>query len=247
MPVDYPKSRTARLLTLLAVTTTLVVPATPAFAAQGSVPSEVSGYAGDPDGLIARLDDLFGETAANHGIDFRGSAQPGPITRVWSFTAGFLGGADQDSPVQMANLWTVPILVGAGPVGLATIWIDPGNGAPDVADFVASRSVASMLSDVPEDAQLVYDKPRGAWFALRGRDLVVLVPGASGVTGSTTLAQYQALIGQAPPAPVADASGLIGGGVLIGAAAIGLALMQVIPRLRRRRDEPEAVQRPVER
>ena len=54
------------------------------------MPSEVSRYATDPDGLIARLDDLFGVTVSGQGLEFDDTTEAGAINRAWVFTAGVL-------------------------------------------------------------------------------------------------------------------------------------------------------------
>lgn len=234
MPVDHPESRVARMLALLAVTACLLAPAAPALAAEGSVPSEVTRYATEPDGLLARLDDLFGVTTSGQGIDFGEAAEAGVITRAWVFTAGYRSGDDPETAVELTNLWTVPILVDDMPLGLATVWINPGTDAPDLADFVVSRGIAQALSDVPENARLVRDEPRGAWFALVAGKLVALVPGSSGVVGSTTLADYQVIASRDTPRSTPDMSGLIGGGILISVSVLAIVAVLLIPRLVRR-------------
>lgn len=235
MPLDPPKSNAARLLAALAIATVAALgPAVPALAAQGSVPAEVTRYIDDPAGLVARLDDLFGVAASGQGIEFGDTTKAGPVTRAWVFTAGYLNGDDPDTAVELANLWTVPILIDDVPVGLATVWINPATDAPDLADFVVSASDADALSAVPEEAQLVRDEGRGAWFGLVAGKLVPLIAGTSGVVGSTSLGDYQSIASSAPSPLPQDMSGLIGGGILIGATALAIAGLLVIPQLVRK-------------
>jgi hypothetical protein len=237
-----PTSRAARILAALAIVAVAVIgPAVPALAAQGSVPSEVSRYATDPDGLLARLDDLFGVTTSGQGVEFGDTTEAGVITRAWVFTAGYLSGDDPETAVELANLWSAPILIDGKPVGLATIWINPATDAPDLADFVLGTTEATSLSEVPDDAQLVWDEGRGAWFGLVAGKLVALVPGTSGVVGSTTLVDYQAIASGAPAPIPQDLSGLVGGGILIGASALAILVVLVIPLLRRRGLQDAAV------
>jgi hypothetical protein len=235
VPLDNPKSNVARVLAVLGVAAAAAVgPALPALAAQGSVPSEVTRYVDDPAGLVARLDDLFGVTSSGQGIEFGDTTEPGPVTRAWVFTAGYLNGDDPETAVELANLWTVPILIDEDPIGLATVWINPATDAPDLADFVVGATEADALSQVPDDAQLVRDEGRAAWFSLIAGKLVPLIGGTSGVVGSTTLADYQAIASSAPSAAPQDLSGLIGGGILLGATVLAIAGLLAIPALVRR-------------
>ena len=230
MQLDDPKSRTIRILAALAITlAATVAPALPALAAQGSVPSEVTRYATDPDGLVARLDDLFGVTVSGQGVEFDDTTEAGTITRAWVFTAGYLRGDDPETAVELANLWTAPIIVAEKPVGLATIWINPTTDAPDLADFVLGTTEANALSAVPDDAQLVRDEARDAWFSLIAGKLVALVPGDSGVVGSTTLGDYQPTASSAAPFPAPDFSGLTGGATLIGVSVLAILVVLLVP------------------
>ncbi len=236
MQLDDPKSQGARILAAVAIAAAAtLLPALPAFASQGSVPSEVTRYATDPEGLIARLDDLFGVTVSGRGVEFDDTTETGAINRAWVFTEAYLRGDDPETAVELANLWTAPILIAEKPVGLATIWINPTTDAPDLADFVLSASVAAALSEVPDDAQLVWDEGRGAWFSLIAGKLIALVPGTSGVIGSTTLGDYQGVASGAPPLIPRDMSGLVGGAILIGATVLTILVVLLVPLLRRRR------------
>ncbi len=162
-----------------------------AAASQGSVPADVVAYAEDPDGLLARLDDLFGVDAGGDGIEFDETAAVGQLNRVFVFTPAFLAGEPTETPVERANEWTAPIELREEPLGLATIWINQSTVDPELADFVGDPEVAIALADVPADAYLVRDSPHDAWFTLVGEDLTPLVPGSTGLDDPTTLAAYQ--------------------------------------------------------
>lgn len=174
---------------LLAGAATALAPA--ASASDGSVPPEVAAYATDPDGLVARLADLFGPTADGRGIDFDETTTVGQLNRAFVFTDAFLAGESTQTPIELVNEWTAPISLAEQPVGLAVIWINQTTIDPELADFTADAAVATALADVPADAALVHDADRQAWFALTGSELVALVPGSSGVAESTTLGRYQ--------------------------------------------------------
>ncbi|HWR85329.1 MAG TPA: hypothetical protein VN200_04980, partial [Rhodoglobus sp.] len=142
--------------------------AAPAAASLGSVPAQITAYVGDPAGLRAGLDEYFGTDADGDGIAFDDTTKAGQLNRVWVFTAGFAAGDDSVPVVELTNEWTAPVTVAEQPVGLATIWIDPATESPDLADFGADPALAERLSAVPDDAALVRDAERGAWFALAG-------------------------------------------------------------------------------
>ena len=245
---DNPKSSpVTRLLsaTALAVCAILGVvapaaasmPSSAAPASLGSVPSEVARFAAEPDGLLARLDDLFGVTTSGQGIEFDDTTKVGQLNRAWIFTEAWLGGGAADDPVELTNLWTAPITIADKPVGLATIWINTTTDAPDLADFDRSASSATALADVPAEAQLVRDEPRAAWFTLVEGQLTPLIAGDSGVDAATDLSAYQRTItGTEPPAApdprIVD--GLLGAGLVAGAAVLVVLVVLLLPMLRRR-------------
>ena len=244
---DTPKSwPVPRLLsaTALAVCATLGVvapaaasmPSSVARGSMGSVPSEVARFAAEPDGLLAQLDDLFGVTASGEGIEFDDTTKVGQLNRAWIFTEAWLGGGAADDPVELTNLWTAPITIADKAVGLATIWINTTTDAPDLADFDRSASSATALADVPAEAQLVRDEPRAAWFTLIEGQLTPLVAGDSGVDAATDLAAYQRTItgAEPPPAPNSDRDGLLGAGLVAGAAVLVVLVVLLLPMLRRR-------------
>ena len=212
------------------------MPSSVAHASQGSVPSEVARFATDPDGLLSRLDDLFGVTTSGQGIEFDDTTKVGQLNRAWIFTEAWLDGGAADDPVELTNLWTAPITIADKPVGLATIWINTTTDAPDLADFDRSASSATALADVPAEAQLVRDEPRAAWFTLVEGQLTPLVAGDSGVDAATDLTAYQRTITgtEPPPAPPANRDGLLGAGLVAGAAVLVVLVVLLLPMLRRR-------------
>lgn len=215
----------------------------------GSVPSEVQRYASEPGGLLTRLADLFGPSAAGGGIEFGEDSKAGEVVRAWVFTDAFLGpaatgwvragtepaaSAPTESPsspadadpgadaVQLANLWAVPVLTGDEPVGLATIWINTATAAPDLAEFVPDADAAAALTGLPADARLVRDAAADAWFSMLAGKLIALIPGQSGVVGSIALSDYRAAPVAAPDPQPVDLSGLIGGLAVIAVAALAV-------------------------
>ena len=220
-------------------------PPSPMPASLGSVPSEISRYASDPDGLLARLDDLFGVTTSGQGIEFGDTTTVGPLNRAWVFTEAWLGGGAGDDPVELANLWTAPILIAEKPVGLATIWVNPATEAPDLADFERSASSAAALVDVPAESHLVRDEPRAAWFTLAEGQLTPLVPGDSGVDAPTSLAAYQRFVTSDEPVPATgpNLDGMLAAGLVAGAAVLAVLVVLLLPMLRRRAGDadPDAV------
>jgi hypothetical protein len=242
---DNPKSTMTRLIGVAALAVCAVLgvvapaaasmPSSTAPASQGSVPSEISRYAADPEGLLARLDDLFGVTTSGQGIDFDDTTKVGQLNRAWVFTQSWLQGGAADDPVELVNLWTAPITIADKPVGLATIWINTTTDAPDLADFDRSASSAAALMDVPAEAQLVRDEPREAWFTLVEGQLTPLIAGTSGVDAATPLTTYQRTITgtEPPPAPASDLDGLLGAGIVAGAAVLVVLVVLLLPILRR--------------
>lgn len=208
----------------------------PAAASQGSVPAVVSAYAADPTGLLARLDDLAGVGANGKGIQFDDTTAVGQVNRVFTFTAEWLTGKHTDVPVERQNLWTAPVTIADKPIGLAIIWINPASDEPELADFLQDVELTSALADVPADAYLVRDEPRGAWFTLLPPTLTPVYPGDSGVDDPTSLGRYQGLIG-ASPAPVVSADPNLGSVlsvVTISVVALLIVGAVLLPVIRRR-------------
>jgi hypothetical protein len=218
----------------------LLVAAPSAIASEGSVPSEVTRYATAPDGLVAQLDDLFGVGGDGKGIDFDDTTKVGQLNRVFVFTAAFAAGEATDTPVELSNEWTAPITIADKPVALSTIWINPDSVMPELADFYQDPDLAAALADVPADAYLVRDVPRGAWFTLLGDTLTPVLAGESGVEGETSLDDYQPTVagGVADPGSPAN-TGAILSVAIIAAAAIAVIIVLLIPLLRGRPGDPK--------
>lgn len=227
-----------------------------ASASQGSVPLEVAEFAAAPDGLVASLEDFFGPGANGKGIDFDDSTEIGPVSRVFTFSAAWLAGGTTKASVDLANRWTAPVSVGGSGVGVAIIWINPATVRPQLADFVPDPGFARALAELADDAWLIDDEARGAWFGLGPLTLTPLVTGTSGVTSDTRLTTYQAMLTMAGDPPVEDEQPPLGS-VLSAGTIVAVALVVILALLvpvawRRRRaaaaeptaaaepDEPEA-------
>lgn len=211
---------------------------TPASASEGSVPAEVTAYANAPDGLVSRLDDLFGGSG---GIEFDDTTKVGQINRVHTFTEDFIAGLDTETPVELANEWTAPVTIADEPVGLATIWINPASVEPELADFVVDVDFTTLLSDVPAEAYLVRDSERAAWFTLDDGNLTALVSGTSGITGPTPVGVYQDLMinrsSQAPAEPSGPDAAAFAPALLIALAVLVVVAFLLVPQVvARRRD-----------
>lgn len=220
----------------------LLFAAPAASASQGSIPAEVTGYATDADGLLARLDDLFGVGSGGKGIEFGDTTKVGQLNRIFVFTDGFLADEKTDTPVERANEWTAPITIDEKPIGLATIWINPATVEPELADFVQDAGSAAALADVPAEAYLVHDEPRGAWFTLVEDTLTPVLAGSSGLTAPISLAAYQSLLSDAAgdPNPAGETAntGTILSIMIILAAALAVIIVLAIPTIRGRRSRP---------
>ncbi|MBW4031580.1 MAG: hypothetical protein HIU88_02820 [Acidobacteria bacterium] len=166
-----------------------VFSAATASASLGSVPSEVSAYVAN--GMVARLNDIYGKNAAGEGIDFTASTEAGPISRVYEWTAVRLKDQATDHPVQLTNNWVVPITIGGKAVGLATIWINPQTAAPELASFDPTPALATAMAAVPATAALVRDNATHAWLALDGGTVTPLVAGSSGLTTPAPVASLK--------------------------------------------------------
>ena len=231
-----------RIPAALIVTAVLVAApaAAPALASEGSVPVEVAAFVAAPDGLISGLEDFFGIGANGKGFDFDETTTFGAVDRVFSFSPDWLAGEKSDSPVSLANEWTVPVSIAEKPVGLAVIWIDPGTVEPELADFVPDARLAASLTDVPEGTWVVHDEPRAAWLLLTPPALVPVEGGTSGFSGETTLTVYQNVLGMGTPAPEPGPSfaSALSIGIIVAVALI-VILVLLVPLARRRRREPD--------
>lgn len=215
----------------------------PAHASEGSVPLEVAAFVTAPDGLIASLDDFFGPGADGGGIEFDDTTETGAVARVFAFSPEWLAGETTDEPVELVNQWAAPVSVGGKAIGVAVIWINPATVRPQLADFVVDPAFAEGLADLPADAWLVGDEPRGAWFVLAPPVLTPLVVGTSGISGETPLADYQSDITAAPAQPAAEKAADLGSALSVativgGALVVALALL--VPLLWRRRKAASA-------
>ena len=234
---SHSRARIGAALTLLAAFALALVGAPAATASQGSVPAEVSAYAADPNGLVSRLDDLFGIGSGGAGIDFNETTAVGQLNRVFTFTEAFVAGVATDTPVERQNLWTAPITVNDDTIGLAIIWINPASVAPELADFVRDPDLARALADVPADSYVVRDEQRAAWFTLGADELTPLVAGTSGLSGPVPLDEFQRMMidrtGEPVDAP--ENSSLITPVAVIIVAFVGVVVILLVPQLLARR------------
>jgi len=234
---SHSRARIGAALTLLAAFALALVGAPAATASQGSVPAEVSAYAADPNGLVSRLDDLFGIGSGGAGIDFNETTAVGQLNRVFTFTEAFVAGVATDTPVERQNLWTAPITVNDDTIGLAIIWINPASVAPELADFVRDPDLARALSDVPADSYVVRDEQRAAWFTLGADELIPLVAGTSGLSGPIPLDDFQGMMidRSGEPVDAPESSSLITPVVVIIVALVGVVVILLVPQLLARR------------
>lgn len=242
MPVKTTRSRVvaARIGALLLSAAVLALaPVAAADATVGSVPAVVADYAADPHGLLSRLDDLFGRGANGKGLDLTG-ATVGELDRAFGWREDFLAGKTAPTPITLANEWTTTISVGDKPVGVATVFINPDDDAPDLADFTPDAALGAVFAALPADGSLIHDADHGAWFMLSGTALDALVPGDSGVAKSTTLADYQrrlvAEAGKTPPASGPN-QGTINSTIVIVVAVLGVGVLVFFAGRRRRASE----------
>jgi len=211
-----------------------------ASASEGSIPAEVSAYASDPAGLLATLDDLAGLGPDGSGLAFDETSAVGQLNRVFAFTDEWLAGESTETPVAMQNLWTAPVSIDDGYVGLAIIWINPATVTPELAEFYPDGELALALADVPAESYLVRDEPRGAWFFLTPPDLAPAVTGTSGVTGPTGLDEYQRTVVELEAAIPAEPVRVGWLFPVLTIVALGLVVVLVLamPALTRRRSAP---------
>jgi len=227
---------------VVAVSALMVATGSPiaASASQGSVPGVVAAYASDPAGLVARLADLFGPGKAGKGITFDDTTKVGQLNRAFAFTPEFTAGTTNENPIRLTNEWTAPITVAGSPVGLATIWINPQTNDPELADFVAAPGTGKALTDVPADAYLIHDAPRGAWVTLQADVVTALVPGSTGLTGPTTTIDYRTRVlslgeTNSPVVGAPTGQGAINSIVIVSVAVLVTVAILLAPAWRRRR------------
>ena len=224
-----------------------LVPAGAASASLGSVPAEVSAYVADG-AMVSRLNDVYGPNASGTaGIKFDDTTKPGPVSRVYEWTADRLANRATTHPVQLTNNWVVPITIAGKSVGVATIWINPQTVDAELADFSPSPALGSALTTVPATAALVRDAATGAWLALADSTVTPLVAGKSGITAPVPVGSLK--LSPAAAAPIATTEPNTGLALAIGIVALIVIVIVVallLPRGRRakrkaRRDtEPDA-------
>lgn len=218
-----------------------LVPGAAASASLGSVPAEVSAYVTDGP-MIARLNDVYGPNASGtSGITFDDTTKPGPISRVYEWTAARLANHATDHPVQLTNNWVVPVTVSGKSVGLATIWINPQTVAPELADFAPSSALGTALTKVPEKAALVRDPATGAWLALADGTVTPLVAGSSGLSTPAPVSSLE-LSPAAAAAPTAAGpnTGLMLAIGIIALIVIVIVIALLLPRRRGAKPQLEA-------
>jgi hypothetical protein len=210
-------------------------PAAAASASLGSVPADVAAYVAD--GMIARLDNVYGKNASGQGIDFDATTKAGQVSRVYEWTAARSRGAATDHPVQLTNNWVVPITIASKPVGLATIWINPQTADPELASFDPTPALATALAAVPATAALVRDTATHAWLALDSGTVTPLVAGSSGLTTPVPVASLTLVSGASGAAASTEPN--TGLTLAIGALALIIVII-VIALLVLRRRPPRA-------
>jgi len=227
-----------RLRSALAVPVALLLALAPASLAraEGSVPSEVRSYVTDGS-LVAQLNDVYGVNAAGEGIDFDDTTKPGAIERVHAWSEELRAGVETDHPVDLLNEWIVPITIADAPVGLATVWINPGTVKPELASFDPDPDLATALAAVADGSSLVHDAESAAWLALAADGtLTPLVPGSTGLSTPVPIddvAILPATTGSAtPPGDPNTGVGFAIAVVLLLLAVIVVAL--IVPGLRKR-------------
>jgi hypothetical protein len=211
-----------------------LVPAGAASASLGSVPAEVNAYV-TSGAMVARLNDVYGPNATGtSGIKFDDTTKPGPISRVYEWTADRLANRATTHPVQLTNNWVVPITIGGKSVGLATIWINPQSVDAELADFSPSASLGTALTTVPAAAALVRDSATGAWLALADGKVAPLVAGTSGITAPVPVDSLK--LSPTAAAPIATTEPNTGLALAIGIVALIVIVIVVallLPRWRR--------------
>jgi hypothetical protein len=151
------------------------------------------------------LADLYGPGGDGaSGIDFdEATTTVGPITRVMVWTEEFRSGTETDLAVELSNTWVAPVTSGdaaaeavaeadaadaPAPVvehlGLATVWISPYSGEPELANFVPSAVLGPALAEAPAESMLVHDEEYDAWYALAGDQLRPLAQAGEAVSGA---------------------------------------------------------------
>lgn len=204
------------------------------------VPEQVLAYFAT--GLIPRLTDLYGSTATAT-VTFDATTKAGGIRRLLSFTDDFLHGKKVGQPTELTNTWIAPITEpDTTAVGVATVWINPANDLPELANFEPGPALAAALAKSPQGTLIIRDDPRSAFLATDGSTLTVLVAGSSGVVDPITPAAYQKVIGRAASQSADDPGQntglLVAGSVLV--VVVVLLLFFVLRPIRRGKNHPLA-------
>ena len=222
--------RAAAMIAALAFTASGAVFVAPSAGAldQPKNPQPVVDYFAE--GLIPRLIDLYGGgDGVTKGTDFDATTQVGAVLRVREWTPDFLAGKTVDDPTRLTNNWVAPVRVRGDVIGLATVWINPGDNEPELATF-DSVDVARQLAAAPKDSWLVHDPARSAWFALTDDGLIPLVTGTSGVAEPLTVAAYQRVImGTSPKYEVGATSGFPMAALVLGIVVLLVAIFVILP------------------
>jgi hypothetical protein len=230
-------SRRGWRLSLAAVLVALsgvALAAQPAAADEPKVPEQVAGYFSAD--LIPRLADLYGGTKSGYDA----TTKVGTVHRLLAWTAPFLAGRQTETPTELTNNWVATVTDKSDkPLGVATVWINPGSDLPELADYAPGTALAQALAKAPAGFMLLQDRPRSAWLATDGTSLVALVPGSSGVSGKTTPAAYEKRLEAAAATAQAakDAGtnpGLVIAGIILGVAVLVLIAFILLPDRRRR-------------
>lgn len=213
-----------------------LIAAPQASATQGSVPPEIVEYTTDPDGLLFRLNDVYGVGGNGQGIDFDETTKAGPLYRVFVWTDEFVAGEQTETPVRRLNEWITTISINEKPVGIATIWINDSSLLPELASFERGVALSGIFVDLPQEATLIRDDERGAWLTLIDTTVNPIEPGTSGLSAPTTLNAYRnVLSSRGEPilaTPRAD-EGLRIGLFTIGGLLAVIAVALLIPGRRR--------------
>ncbi|MEV8254460.1 hypothetical protein AB0O95_10910 [Rhodoglobus sp. NPDC076762] len=194
LTASSPRYRLAGVVAATIVAMMTLVPSAAASASTGSIPPDVTSFAGDDQGLLLELEEFFGVDQRGSGIDFSDGIELGAIDRVFLWSNDYHAGEATETPVQYVNRWKVPVLIGEEPIGVALIGFDPATVEPEMIDFIRSPGTALALDDVDDDAILIHEPETDAWFALVDDVITPLVRGSSEVAGETTLAAYQPIV-----------------------------------------------------
>lgn len=242
-------SRLSVALLFALVASLVTLTSAQATADEPKVPEDVAAYFAT--GLVPRLADLYGSPGSNDPAStFDETTKVGTIHRLLAWTPEFLAGQKTDSPTQLTNTWIAPVTAKEGTIlGLAAVWINPGDDEVELADFSRGRALVDALGRAPKDTQLINDTAQQAWFATDGKTLTPLVAGSSGTHGPLTSAEYQKILeskagpAQAPE-PVTN-PGLLIAGITLGAVVLLLAVFILLPGRRRKTEAGrDAVARP---